>query len=634
MAAMTSKFRQALIAGGALVAAFVVAVAAQPVALDKTDIERAVRQAAGRRFTISGPLRLSLLPVAELRAEAVALANAGGFPSRDLVSAQELRLRVKLLPLLFGRIEVTQAVLERPTVALEVDAQGRAGWAQLFARKLSHPRDKTHTHFRPGLELRIENGTLRFSDARAHRALRLEHIEAVLSVQAAKALADGQFDFRGHTVTVRLSAAPAPALSNAQPFRLDANVKSDLVQVSFAGMIGLNGAAGGALHLSVASLKAAGGWLEVRALQRLDVEPLSLDGTLQGGDRVYRFGGMHMNAGGARIDGDLTADLRGERIGLAGELEADNLVLFQSGHGSAHSPRGARGWSAAPISLNFLRQADAHLTLRLRKLRLGKLDLQSARLEATQESGRLLANFNGVRLYGGSASGTFAVDAGASVPLWSVDANFDDTDLAPFLSAAIGVGNIAGTGTVSIKAAARGASADALMHSLNGTATLALRKGRIEGIDLGAAARTIQSLLNDTVGPGNLTDYETIRADISMADGVLETHDFDLRGPLIQMSGAGTVDLGNRRIDFRLVPRATAAVAGKPLTLGVPFRVQGPWSHVRTKADVGSLADAVARNLAAGRAPFKGVFGPAGQGPKKKKHKSLGDALKNMLGIH
>jgi AsmA protein len=117
--------------------------------------------------------------------------------------------------------------------------------------------------------------------------------------------------------------------------------------------------------------------------------------------------------------------------------------------------------------------------------------------------------------------------------------------------------------------------------------------------------------------------------------GVLSNQDFRLDGPLLSMNGTGAVDVGDRTIDFKVMPKASATIARRKLTVGVPFHIKGPWRHVHYVADVSGIVKGVLQNLETGRAPFKGMFGASSKpDDKKKKHKSLGDALKNMLGIH
>ena len=102
------------------------------------------------------------------------------------------------------------------------------------------------------------------------------------------------------------------------------------------------------------------------------------------------------------------------------------------------------------------------------------------------------------------------------------------------------------------------------------------------------------------------------------------------------MTGAGDVDIGNRALDFRLVPKAQA----RGVSIGIPFRVNGSWDHVHYKPDLSGIVGGVIQNLESGKAPFKGLFGTGqkkqdqGGQPKKKKKKNAGAMLKNMFGIH
>jgi AsmA protein len=183
------------------------------------------------------------------------------------------------------------------------------------------------------------------------------------------------------------------------------------------------------------------------------------------------------------------------------------------------------------------------------------------------------------------------------------------------------------------------------MHNLSGSGSLDFANGRLKGIDFGKVGRAIQGMLG-AKGPSEaFTDYSALDASFRIANGVLSSGDLKLQSPLIETTGSGTVDLGNRTIDFRIVPTASASFGGgKTVKIGVPFNIQGPWKHVRTKADVGSLVSGVIDNLASGKAPFKGLLGGKPDAkplaptdpnaPKKKKHKNLDEALKNMLGIH
>ena len=129
----------------------------------------------------------------------------------------------------------------------------------------------------------------------------------------------------------------------------------------------------------------------------------------------------------------------------------------------------------------------------------------------------------------------------------------------------------------------------------------------------------------------------------SLDHGVLDTDDFHLANSVMVANGAGGVDLGNRTMDFRVVPRAVLqqpdeGAGGEQQSYGVavPVHISGPWDHLRFGANFSNVVTGVLQNLESGRAPFKDLFGhtePDGNG-QPKKHKSVDDVLKNMFGIH
>src|SRR5512144_2344451 len=87
-----------------------------------------VRRATGRQFSVKGgaALTVSLEPVLRLRD--VALANAPGAATPEMIRAGELDVQVALLPLLHRRLDVIRLTLIEPRLALETDAAGRGNW--------------------------------------------------------------------------------------------------------------------------------------------------------------------------------------------------------------------------------------------------------------------------------------------------------------------------------------------------------------------------------------------------------------------------------------------------------------------------------------------------------------------------
>ncbi len=198
-------------------------------------------------------------------------------------------------------------------------------------------------------------------------------------------------------------------------------------------------------------------------------------------------------------------------------------------------------------------------------------------MQVSLADGVLHAHLGPMALYGGSGTAEMDIDARTFTPSFHNTAEFDAVALQPFFTDTIGVKQIAGTGTIKLDVASQGAAASAIMHGLSGKGSIAFRDGQLRGVDLGAVARAIQRVLNGATGPGSFTDYSAMSGSFQVADGVLTSNDFALKGPLAQMAGSGAVDIGNRAIDFRIVPVV--------LKLGLPFRIKGLWKHVHYTPD-------------------------------------------------
>ncbi|MEF8792845.1 AsmA family protein [Thiohalorhabdus sp.] len=122
----------------AFVSVFALAVAATAVlalTIDpndyRDDIERLVERRTGRDLTLAGPLELSVYPWLGAETAQATLGNAAGFGPEPFARVQTADLRVRLWPLLRGKITLGKVVLHGAQVNLARDANGRTNWADL-----------------------------------------------------------------------------------------------------------------------------------------------------------------------------------------------------------------------------------------------------------------------------------------------------------------------------------------------------------------------------------------------------------------------------------------------------------------------------------------------------------------------
>lgn len=93
----------------------------------RPQVEAAVQRATGRALHIG---RLTLVPAFSptLGATDLVLANPAGLPRADMLTVARAEVKLALLPLLAGRMEIARVLLVRPDLVLERDAAGRPNW--------------------------------------------------------------------------------------------------------------------------------------------------------------------------------------------------------------------------------------------------------------------------------------------------------------------------------------------------------------------------------------------------------------------------------------------------------------------------------------------------------------------------
>jgi len=121
----------------AMVFLIVIAIITLPFFIDpnnfKPEIGAAVKDKTGRDLTLAGELKLSVFPWLGISTGKLALGNAAGFQDKPFATLEESDIKVKLLPLLTKKIEVSRMVLKGLTLNLAKNQQGESSWDDLTA---------------------------------------------------------------------------------------------------------------------------------------------------------------------------------------------------------------------------------------------------------------------------------------------------------------------------------------------------------------------------------------------------------------------------------------------------------------------------------------------------------------------
>jgi len=137
----------------------------------KARIEKTVREATGREFTLVGDIELNFFPWLALRTGAGQFGNPPGFPAEPMASWQHARLGVRLFPLMRGELVVDRITLENTDVRLTRRADGKANWEGIGGEQAADPQARRRHITIDGVDLR--DSRLLFVDEAAARRVEI-----------------------------------------------------------------------------------------------------------------------------------------------------------------------------------------------------------------------------------------------------------------------------------------------------------------------------------------------------------------------------------------------------------------------------------------------------------------------------
>jgi AsmA protein len=248
----------------------------------------------------------------------------------------------------------------------------------------------------------------------------------------------------------------------------------------------------------------------------------------------------------------------------------------------------------------------------------------------------LQRTFSRLGTYDGEANGTLSVDVSKGSPAYALKADVTGVRALPLLSSLADFDTVDGKMQAKADVQATGNSLRAIMSSVAGTASVDVRDGALRNLNL---AKMIRALTSGTLSgwqerPDQTTDLSQLSATATIAQGKATTSDLFLAGPLVRMTGAGTVDLGSKMLAFRVEPKLVMTTEGQggsadPIGLGIPVIVQGTWGEPRIYPDVAGILDNPGAAYAKLRELGQGLFGQSGPGSSGKS--GLGETLDNLI---
>jgi AsmA protein len=582
---------RALKIAGAAIAAVIVVIALLVIGIPSSfltaQIQDRVERATGYKLTINGGTRIGLWPSLNVALNDVILQDPKEHDSDNRITAGSIQADMTLASVWAGKPEISELVVVRPVVNVPLQRERLQEAAAPAKPSTTSANAVSIEH------ISVTGGTVVFSNLRDRVENRIETINADIMVDADRKIRMTGNARSGDTpLKFEIKASPpAPPLERQN---IPAEIKLD-----------------------------APGLLQAPLSAKAEVR---LNGT------VMMINGLSGVLDDGAFNGWASVDLASKPL-VKLDLDFQRLALAKS---SGSSGSAGQPWSNATIDLGGLNYVDVQARISAAELTIGDGHFAPAAIDATLASGVLTARVANLGAYGGSANGDVTIDASTSNPTFALRADLTGVRALPLLKGLADFDKLDGRLQTRISVRSSGNSQHAIMANMSGTTFAVFQDGAIKGLNVAQMIRslTASALSGWQESSEQATDLSQLSASFRIDKGRAQTTDLNLVGPLVKMTGVGTIDLGTKQIGFRVEPKLVMTTEGQgraaePVGLGIPVMIEGPWGAPRIYPEMQGMLDNPEAAYAKLKEMGKGLFGANGAGLNGA---GIGAAIGGLLG--
>ncbi len=473
--------------------------------------------------------------------------------------------------------------------------------------------------------VRIVDGIVHYRDQRSAVDETLSGVNAQFALAniASPLDIDGSFDWRGENVQLKSQISPFRALLDGRPIETKVRSSAAPLKVSFEGVVtqGAEIDLDGRLTAEAASAEKAARWIgkplngvlpggfaiEARIKQtttltdlreaNIAIGPVKGNGALSvdtRNGRPYVKGAIHV----ATLDFNVlqavadasppSAPATAQPSADASQTDAPKSIedLLKSDTASSSPPalptsrksqvRGytkRQGWSDEPIDLSALGLFDSDVRVGFDRIVWHDMTTGAGQINLVAKSKAARISLDDIQLYDGRARGIVTIDA--TTPELLVGANMlaEGVSALPFLKGISDFDWISGRARIALAFAGRGATERQIVSTLNGKTDIAVADGALMGLNF---ANIIGHIGKGKLGlersPNEKTEFSEFAASAQITNGIARNDDLRLTSAQLRVTGAGTIDLPQRTMDYMLRPKVTSGIGAG---IDVPLRLTG-----------------------------------------------------------
>lgn len=563
-------------------------------------LERAASARIHRQVTIAGDLNVnpwSWRPSATV--DGISIANPAWAGTAKLGTIDRLRVRVRLIPLLWGKADIRVLAVERPDFSLLADAQGRRNW-DFSDGRVQEPMDLP-----PIQQFVIKDGRLKYLDSR--RDVRFEG-----TINARERLGEknpgfeilGRGTINGAPFRAEVVGGPLLNIERSKPYPFDAEIQAGQTYITARGAVPKPFDMG-EFHMNATARGPDMAQLfPITGIALPNTPPYSLRGRLSRDGMLWKIDNLSGRVGDSDLSGNASVDTGRERPFLKADLSSQSLDFDDLGALFGGAPKAGAGETLSPeqaiiarkmvaqqrllpdarLDVGRIRAMDADVTYRALSIRDTPIKLNAGSVRVRLEDGMLRAEPLKLELPRGQVEGFVKLDARKAVPVTDLDLRLTNARIEQLIPVQID-GSSPLTGALVGRAKLRGAgdSVHKAFAAADGEVMVVSPSGEIRE----AFAELMGVNVLKGLGLLNKNDTTSIRCAVAHFEtkgGMMRANHIVLDTGPVLVTGKGTINLATERMDFQLRGQNKKFRLVRAL---VPVTAKGPLTAPRLGVEPG-----------------------------------------------
>jgi uncharacterized protein involved in outer membrane biogenesis len=531
-------------------------------------IERLASARLHRQVTITGDLNADIWswqPSATI--DGVHIVNPAWAGGREMGNVQRISVKIRLIPLLMGRVDLRLLRFDRPNVALFADKNGRKTW------DFSDGRVKAPMRLPPIHDFIVKDGHVKYLDVRRKLNFKgtINAAEQIGADNKGFALV-GTGTVNGAPFRMNVTGGPLINIQRDRPYPFDADIRAGDTYLSARGAVprpfdlGQFYMTGSARGPDMAAL------FPLLGVALPNTPPYNLRGRLTRDGLTWRIDDIGGRVGDSDLAGEMLVRTGGKRLFLSANLKSNSLDFDDLGAIFGGSPSVGPGETASPqqvaihaqlgaerrmmpdttLDMTRIRAMDADVTYKALSIRDAPIKLTAGSAHVKLDNALLTIDPVALELPRGRVAGRVSLNARKSVPVSDLDLRLTNARLetilpvqvdgaAPITGPLVGRAKLTGTGN-SLHKAFGGANGQLVIVSSGGE----VRKAFAEL----AGVNVVRGL--GLLHKKDMTPISCAVASFDAKGGIMTANNIVVDTGPVLIKGQGTINLDTERMDLRL----------------------------------------------------------------------------------